>query len=102
MTEGYLLDPLYIGFGLTLPVCCCVFYKLGRIFSLISRMNFPTHYDLKHATRLHSQQGSASVAEQVVKPQLSAKAMLLLRGRHYQPFSMLKIPQVTQEGQNCF
>jgi len=82
MTEGYLLDPLYIDFGSTVPVYCSVFYKLGRIFTSISRMYVPGAYGLKPATCLYSWRGSASVAEHVVKPQLSANTAVFIRGRH--------------------
>lgn len=101
MSKGYLLDPLYIDFGSTVPVCCSVFYKLGRILNLLSRMLILACYSLKHVMCLYSQRGSASTAEQVVKPQLSANTALLIRGRHCQPFSTQSGPQVTRQRQLC-
>lgn len=76
MTEGYLLDPLYIDFSSTFPVCCSVFYKLGRILSSIRRTRIPVLCGLKYSTSLPSLQCSASMAQQVTEPQLSASSIL--------------------------
>lgn len=72
MTEGYLLDPLYIDSGSTVPVCCSIVDKLGRIFSWLSRMRVPARDGLKQAVGLGLQQGS-----ELIKSQLSANTALL-------------------------